>query len=98
MVGITHHGFQRCRKRFGLAKNEIPSAVEAAFHNGLINTDFRGRFKGYLDRLASSKPGHFSVRVHKFNIYIFSNELLITAWSVPPEFNYVMRKIEAWHT
>lgn len=52
MIEISLHGFERAKERYSLNKNSFKRLVEKGFELGKRPSDFKGRFRKYLDKLS----------------------------------------------
>lgn len=85
-IQISVHAIQRVRKRCGIQKKAVPKLVREAMEQGRRHSDFSGKFCRYLDGVFLKEKSANNMRVHNGFLFLFRDQLLITAWPVPPQF------------
>lgn len=82
---LTHHGIKRVRQRLGLPKKAVEKLVSEAQERGAAPEDFSGQMRKYLDWVARHKHEAriASLRVHSGYVFVFRDDVFITAWPLP---------------
>lgn len=84
MTNLTKHGEKRLRKRGGIPKRIAPRLAEEALLNGKRQKDFKGAFRGYLDK-KGMESGKTPI-VYRGQIYFFVDTTLITMFPIPGKY------------
>lgn len=95
MARVTHHGEERLAERCGLSRKAQLRHAEAALREGFRQSDFTGKLRRYLDKLAMSHPGTWPA-VHGEHVFIFgAGDALVTVLHLPHEFRRAVEKARA---
>ena len=84
-AAITRHGIKRVRQRLGLPKKAVEKLVNEAEERGLPPGAYSGQMRRYLDWVVRHKHDaqRASLLVHSGHVFIFRNDVFITAWPLP---------------
>ena len=91
---LTHHAKKRAKQRLGINKRSSQKQADKALEFGLLNNEFSGSFRRYLDGLYFKYETAGAVRVYGEHVYLFNTEdVLITIMHVPTKYKRLARKL-----
>lgn len=91
---LTQHSKMRAKERLGIKKKSFQRQANRALEFGLVHSDFKGRFKKFLDALYFKYKTAGAVRVYGEHVYLFTTEdILITVFHVPTKFKRLALKL-----
>jgi hypothetical protein len=96
---LTKHSINRGYDRLSANSDELSINVNQAYTNGNRKSDFKGKFRKYLDTKSKEYPLN-TLRIHNGIIWVFSNDLgmvhnslpikyLITFYPVPKRYKWL---------
>jgi hypothetical protein len=83
---VTSHAAKRISKRIGVPKKAVQKLAETAISDGKSHSDFSGSMKRYLDSEFFKERSASNMRVWSGYLFIFSGEVLITVFLLPPKY------------
>lgn len=89
---ITQHGMDRLSERSGKPKRAIQKLANDALSKGKKHSEFSGSFKRYLDGVFLDHRNATNMRVYAAQLFLFRDDVLITAWQIPPKYRGVKAK------
>jgi hypothetical protein len=91
-VTITAHAFDRGKERLGLDRSAFQSLAVKAYIAGKKHAETKGNLKAYISELFLQYKNANNTRVYGENIYIFSNNTLITVYQLPNHLKKLAKK------
>ena len=91
---VTKHGATRMRERVGLTKKNTDKFAEKALNLGIKHSETSGKLNKYITSLYFNNKNANNIRVYNRNVYIFSNDKLITVLNLPKDFWKMEDKIK----
>jgi len=90
---ITEHAAKRCKERISIPKRAIGRMVKKALELGKPREEFSGLFRHWLDGVfLNGRAEANNIRVYNGYAFIFADDILITAFAVPPKYRKVATK------
>lgn len=90
---VTTHGQERVRKRIGLSKQAILRNAQKARYLGKQPHQVKGEVRDWMIwKVSRSGREHITLYLYGQYAYAFDNEVLVTAFLVPPKIRRAMRK------
>lgn len=90
---ITEHAEGRCGKRFSYTKEITHEKAEKALRVGVKHGETSGTLKKYIDKVYLKHKNANNTRIFRNQIYLFHNDILVTAWKLPREFWKIAKKL-----
>lgn len=91
---ITRHSVKRAKQRMGLNTKSVAPNAEKALEYGITHGETRGQLRKYLDKLYYCNGTANNIRVYHRFVYIFCDQVLVTVFALPREFNNVADKLQ----
>lgn len=85
-VVITNHAKARIKERTSMSKRMVEKNVELAKRNGVSREETSGSLRRYIDSIFYKKKTANNIRIYCGFVYVFSGEVLITAFELPQRY------------
>lgn len=86
MTEVTWHGKNRLKERVGIPKRASQKQTQRAFEKGISIDETVGSLRNYLDGVFLKEGTANNLRVWSGNVYVFTDERLITVFALPSRF------------
>lgn len=89
---VTTHAEKRAKQRLGLPRKAVKRLATEALESGVPREKFGGSIRRYLDKVYLSKEKEPDIYIKAQNLFIFQNDIFITAWALPRRYQRAATK------